>query len=1361
MQKTNEEKIVKLNNANYYNWKFKMEMLLIKSRLWKHVQGIGIPTETEEAALAKWKEADDDARATISLNIEDDQIRHVRDCTSAKQAWTKLKEYHEKSTCTRKTQLMRVICDMKMEEDGDMEMHINQMNEMFGKLASIGEEKLSEAWRVPMLLRSLPESYDILVTALEARDEATLTLNVVQSKLIEEYQKKKANSPGTDSLLQVGSSRNYNVVKCHFCQCDGHVRNDCEKYKRWLKKKSTERQQNGNSNFKMKSNEGLRDGNQSANVISPSQQNYIFVINGCYDNRWIVDSGATCHISNEKGMFRDIDYNVKERICVANGQSVISEGRGTCVANFLNSQGQKASITIQDVYFMPKISSNLLSVKCLSKKGFKIIFEKDSCQICLGDKEIAVAELSSNLYAVKNYVPQSVYLSPKSCKINCIHYWHRLLGHRDPSAIKDMVSQRLVEGIVLVDCGCLRQCDVCMKAKFSRLPFPKKSLTTTTSVLELIHTDVCGPMQTESHGGMRYFVTFIDDYSRYSMVYFIKRKSDVFKRLKYFLALGYNKFQRFPKKIRSDRGGEYLCGSVTEFLLEKGIEIEKTNPYSPEQNGVAERKNRSLVEMSKCMLLDAQLPNIYWAEAVSTANRLQNKLPTKAIINTPMERWDAKKPSFENEHVFGCKGYVFIPSQKRRKFDNKSRLMTFIGYDNGTKGFRMVDVETSEIQISRNVRFALSNEEFNITSESEISFPNVPTSTRRIAQDRNLPSTSTFSNTWRLEGNDSSVEDEVDDDLNASFESAISEGSDFINEELITDQAVEDIPIAENPGEPIHPVRAEVPIVENPREPAQPVRVSLRSNKGVPPLRFEANISILSKEPANIKEVMSFEEEERTKWLNAMYDEFHSLQSNSTWELVDAPPGRKIVGCKWVFKRKINEKGDVSKYKARLVAQGYSQKYGEDYDEVFAPVVKQTTLRCLLSIAGKRKLQVYHFDVKTAFLNGNLTESIYMKQPPGFEVDGSEGKVCLLRKSLYGLKQAARAWNQLIHSVLVNAGYRQSNADPCLYSKDGYTKCYVLIYVDDILVISKSTKDIMDCFHTMNNSFETNNLGPVKHYLGLQLERDLEGNFMISQSTYINKVIEETGLSDAKESKMALNPSYNKSGAEEELLLNNKVYQKVIGSLLYLAVNSRPDISASISILARKVCKPNKEDWLELKRVLRYLKGTAHMKLKLSGSEKSEETFLGYADADWAESKDDRKSNSGYVFILNGGLVSWCCRKQTCVSLSSTEAEFIALAEACQEAKWLRSLIKDLDCKIEDTTTIFEDNQSCLKLLKSENFSNRTKHIDTKYFFIKDYIANNIIKCEYCPTESMLADIMTKPLPISRLEKLRGECGLS
>lgn len=305
--------------------------------------------------------------------------------------------------------------------------------------------------------------------------------------------------------------------------------------------------------------------------------------------------------------------------------------------------------------------------------------------------------------------------------------------------------------------------------------------------------------------------------------------------------------------------------------------------------------------------------------------------------------------------------------------------------------------------------------------------------------------------------------------------------------------------------------------------------------------------------------------------------------------------------------------------------------------------------------------------------------------------------------------------------------------------------------------MSKSNDRIQEVKEGISNLFEIRDLGEIKYYLGIEINK-VNGIYNLNQQKYIKQLLNKYKMDDAKISKIPIDVSYGKSSQEVELQ-NNDGYQELIGSLLYLAINTRPDISTAVCILAQKTSKPSKEDWNELKRVLKYLKGTANLKLFLGNFEERQE-LLGYADANYAENRIDRKSNSGFIFKLNGGTISWKCSKQKTVSLSSTEAEFVALCEAVKEALWLQNLLADINRVQTIRTTIYEDNQSCIKMIENQKISNRSKHIDVKFHFIRDIIKGGKIQIEYCSTNEMLADLLTKPLSNIRFGTLRDNLNL-
>lgn len=322
---------------------------------------------------------------------------------------------------------------------------------------------------------------------------------------------------------------------------------------------------------------------------------------------------------------------------------------------------------------------------------------------------------------------------------------------------------------------------------------------------------------------------------------------------------------------------------------------------------------------------------------------------------------------------------------------------------------------------------------------------------------------------------------------------------------------------------------------------------------------------------------------------------------------------------------------------------------------------------------------------------------------------------------------------------------------------------FVLVYVDDILLVGKTNNMIVRAREMFANEFGIKDLGKIRQYLGIEVTRDNNGIFHLNQAKYIKKIVNDFGLANAKSSNIPMQIGYDKekTGTDDDLLLSNAQYQRLIGCLLYVSVNTRPDVSASISILAQRVSKPRQKDWNELKRVLKYLKGTSTLKLALAAINYSGDLLYGYSDANWAENKFDRKSNSGHVFMVNGGTVCWTSRKQSLVALSTCEAEFVALSEACRAAYWIRRLLVDMRQGLSNATLIHEDNQSCLALINGgERLSDRSKHIDTRFYFVKDYIERGVAECVYCPTEDMLADVLTKALPPGKFMKFRIQFGL-
>ncbi|VVT58414.1 uncharacterized protein SAPINGB_P006194 [Magnusiomyces paraingens] len=479
--------------------------------------------------------------------------------------------------------------------------------------------------------------------------------------------------------------------------------------------------------------------------------------------------------------------------------------------------------------------------------------------------------------------------------------------------------------------------------------------------------------------------------------------------------------------------------------------------------------------------------------------------------------------------------------------------------------------------------------------------------------------------------------------------------------------------------------------------------------------------------------------EEAEFWLEACVIEMSSLKRNGTWELVDLPPGRKAINSKWVFKVKRKADGSIERYKARLVCIGFSQVEGIDYTETFAPVVRYETVRIVLAIAAQFGFQVHHMDVETAFLNGDLKEDIYMRQPKGFVVKGQESKVCHLKKSLYGLKQAPLCWNEKIHGALVKLGFIRNESDYGVYTKgSGSTMVIIALYVDDLLISGNSSEVIAKTKSSLSSMFKMKDLGPVEQFLGMRVKQS-PYHITVDVSRYIFDVLEEFGMQNCSSVKTPLPTRDLSDFSESDSATDASMYRSIIGKLIYAANCARPDLAVAVSFLCRYMQSPKSIHMEAAKHTLRYLKGTAELGLEYRAQKVYK--LVGYSDADYAQDKQDRKSFTG-------------------PASSSVESEYMSLSDASKECFWINQLLSLCKIPVPLPVTMFEDNQGCIALAQNPVFHRRTKHIDVRYHVVRHYIRSGVIHLEYLDTQVMLADMFTKNLGRVKFETLRGLLGM-
>ena len=1284
-----------LDTDNYVTWSTKTRLELLKKSLWSIVQN-GADKDDEQAA-----KDNDRAYALIGLRVKDYHLNTVASTTSAKELWDTLASSFQAKSNAKRLLLRRELNTLSKRAEEQIPQYVARAKSIWTALIATGYD-CKESEVTLSVLAGLPAEYDMIVTVLTTTDDE-LALDDIIPKLLpmeqklssqretvaaynaRNHQRQHRPSGQHRSLAQHRSAQPQtprNALLCYYCGKPGHIKAECRH------RIANERNHRGTGNH--------RDTGNHRNTVAFSA-----TTDSAFNGQWVMDSGASRHITYDKDSM--LNFRVLESsttITFGNGQQAKAAGTGEVLLN-TNVSGNATDILLLDVLYVPEAKANLFSIKQAASSGASIVFKHDKCVINKNGRTCMEGFIKEGIYILR----QEEQLAFAASSKHTPELWHRRLGHLGYNNLYKLKTQDMVEGLPISAADIKAQqstlCEPCVKSKQHRLPFPD-SERKSSRPMELLHMDVCGPMQEASHAGAVYLATFLDDYSKLSVVRTLANKSDVPAAVKEVVLMLETQTGQKLRMVRTDRGSEYLNAPLMDFFKSKGIIHETTAPYTPQQNGAAERLNRTLMDRVRAMVHGAGLDVDMWAEAAITANYIRNRSPATGRAKTPWELFNKRKPDISHMRVFGARAFVHIPKQFRRKLDSLSSPGIFIGYAANSKAYRVL-LDDGKITVTRDVTFD-------------------------EAQQQTAPASGLSTKLLIMEEPD--LSDEGSD-----------AGSDTSSETPSSSVPSEAPPIPSEAAATVSPTAAST-------QARYPGRQRRQPKEWYKVQALAAGVSELE-EPQTYEQAIHSPNAEQ--WKAAMDEEMASLQENNTWSLEERPVGVQPVEVKWVFKIKKDAQGNVERFKARLVAKGYMQKEGIDFNEVFAPVSKYTSLRALLSMAAAHDMEVHQLDIKTAFLNGNLEETIYMKQPQGYE-EGGASMVCHLQKSLYGLRQAPRAWHTRLKSELESMGFSASEADPGLYTadlKDG--RVYILVYVDDILIVAKSIDAVNHIKVRLSGIFDVRDLGEANQFLGIKISRSRPSqSLQINQQRMITQLVEKYGLKEAKTKSVPMSPDIRLVAATEDNVLDKEVFQysELVGSLLYLSVCTRPDITYAVGALARHMSKPTMEHWTAAKAVLRYLAGTTNLGIVFT---RTAEAVEGYCDADYAGDVNTRRSTTGFVFILNGGAISWSSKLQPTVAVSTAEAEYMAAAQSVKEALWLRTLLKEFELNT-GTLKINSDNQGALKLMKHPMSSAKSKHIDVIHHFARERIQRKEVNFEYCSTDLMVADCMTKALPKGKFE---------
>lgn len=1294
--------IHRLNGSNYKLWKFQIDAVM-KARNLTDVMAGTVPAEdATNDVKSQYERNDGKAMAILISSVDSEQANHILMCKTAKEIVDKLASIHEKRSEVRIMSLYEDYFSLKMTEDESVAAYVSKVSRMAHEIEDQGE-KLSDNIKMVRIISSLTPKFRNFKTVWYNIKEAR-TLDSLLSRLqLEEDQMSKVEDVPSDAAFSAKfkskqqQNSNKTAAKQHSTSIDELKKktkcNKCHEFGHW-KRECPKRVG--------ESSESKKGGHDAAFCG--------YVENGTvtdYKNVWIADSGATEHMSFRIEWF--VDYklcDVERFVQIANGVRLPIRGTGTILIE-AKVDGVWEKRHLKNVQHVPELKQNLFSTASATSKGFQIMLTNDGCKLMDPAGIVYAVGVKDNSKQLRMVFRQRIDEHANSATVTLQQLHHRL-GHLNVDAIKRMCNQNLIEGVKLsgeAKFFC-EDCHVGKMQRASHKPTPKRVAANG----EYLHADLCGPMEELGIGGMRYFLLIKDEATSFKYVYLLASKSEVCEKIKDMISLVSNSTSNSVKHLRFDNGTEFINKDCMRVLSNAGVTVERIAPYTPEQNGRVEREMRTVVECARTMLLSSGLQKRLWPEAVRTAvyilNRSSNK---KCPTSTPYENWFGKKPDMGHVRIFGSECFVQIPKQcGSKKWDAKAKKVFLVGYESTSKNFRLFDPETQKIIVSCNVK--MNEKDMNpvqldhLISDGEDMEKQV--STQRVNE--NEP-----------------VADQISNEDNHDI-SAISD-NDFLDANDVTLTADNDEDEDEN---------------ENVRKNG---RYNLRGKVSEPDRLIVSGYSAVVLEPNTYEEALK--SDEAAKWQDAMNDELKSLKKNSTWEFVNRPKNRNVVGCRWVYKLKPNPSGPI--FKARLVAKGFSQREGVDFGETFSPVVRYDSIRTILSIAAAEDLEIMQFDVKTAFLNGDLDEEIFMEVPKGLDIE-EKNVVCRLKKSLYGLKQASRVWNKKFTKFLSDFNMGQSKADPCVFSGNiNGVKVLLLLYVDDGLVLSKCKITIEAVMNYLSDNFEITR-SSVGHYVGMEIHRNREKKtIFINQNAYIKKVVEKFNMQDSKR----ISTPADSSAILTKLCEEGSVdfpYRQAIGSLMFAAIVTRPDISYAVGEVSRYMDNPKPPHVSAVKRILRYLNKTAEMGIEYSGSSTA---LRGYSDADYARDVDTRKSTTGYAFLVGEGIVTWKSRRQKSVALSTTEAEFMAACEGAKEAVWLHQLLRDVGCVQENPPTLYIDNQSAIRLIKNSELHQRTKHIDVRLHFIRQLYESKTILIDFVCSEDQLGDVFTKPLAIKKFTK--------
>ena len=1109
----------------------------------------------------------------------------------------------------------------------------------------------------------------------------------------------------------------------------------------------------------------------------------------------LMDSGATSHVIRDRSAFWTYDESQRPDVRTACQGTLPTLARGDCVVVVQSTTGP-IRLRLRNCLHAPQAQLDLLSVGKFLRKGFHCDFRPGRFVVkgpktasprfrcegpILGDLAfLDITFLAPALPGLGSSLEIAAFVRPPLTR----DLWHARLGHAAPRAIMDLVSKS--EGMTLGGPP-FSVCEPCIMGKHPQSPHPSSG-SRASHPLDLVHGDICGPFPVQTPHGKLYFIAFLDDHTHAVETHLLATRDQALEAFQLTHRKWERQFDRKLRRVRLDNAGEFKSDVFTAYLRDHGIVRESSAPYAHEQNGKAERLMRTLQGRTRSMMTAVGAPPSLWGEAVLACSFLFMLTPSRALPGhcTPYEMVHGRSPDLSRLRVWGCRCFARVPTELQTKLGSRSRECRLMGFPEGVKGYRVRDVSSGTFFNSCDVIFdegfrdvdadttdtfdadAVDTPSAEHTPVVEPPLAPAPAPSRALLPPPREPSTRVrqASRLGEQYARDRDAQRLASERRSAAWRARHSRSNAISEPAVASDSDSSDLSSVPSditlPSAPMASHVFDDDYVNLFCE--EIICLSLRSDTPRNPLTPGYDMTL---PPATYKE--SQLRSDALVWQACVDKELALMKSMNVYVLAILPPGWKAIGNRWVFEFKLTEIDPATEAKVdptakgRLVAKGFNQIPGIDFGRTFAPVVKASSVRLLAALACYHGWILDCFDATRAFLWGELEEEIYMKLPDGFRLPPGTSLppgaaslfdcVWRLTRSIYGLKQASLVWYSKIRGILERLGLVRSEVDHALFHFRGTWRgvevsAIIALHVDDGLGGSNHQPYLDWVKSEIRKEFGLKDLGPVRCFLGVEFERDLANRILwMHQATYIKVLLEDHGMSDCNSVRTPMDTSRAFSVDSPTLLDRRIEYQAIIGKLLFLSLCTRPDISYTVNSLAQHASAPRQCHFDAVKRTLWYLKGTATVGLRYQSDNDAPLTSLiGFCDSDWA-GEEDRKSVSGHCWFLGSHLVDWSSKKQSCIALSSTEAEYVALGACVQTGIALRSALVQVNLEPDRPIVIGCDNEGATSLAANSSHHSRAKHIDIKYHFIRSHVRSGAFSVVHVPSRDNCADVFTKPLP--------------